>query len=175
MIDPFVLLLLQAFWFIAPAYAANAFPPIIKGKKPLDFGKNISKHRLLGDGKTFEGTIAGILFGMIIGSIQIYGQAYIPSEFGLIDMTVPLVFLLACGAISGDIVGAFIKRRFNIKRGNPAPLLDQLDFLVFAIIFANYMIDINLQIVLVLLILTPIIHWIANLIGYYGRVKKTPW
>lgn len=175
MIDPLLLLVLQAFWLIAPAYAANAFPPIVKGKKPLDLGKNINKHRILGNGKTIEGTAAGIIFGMIIGFIQIISQDYIPSDFGLIQMSVPLIFLLASGAIFGDIIGAFIKRRFNIKRGSPAPLLDQLDFLVFSIVFASTIIDVNLHIVLILLFATPIIHWIANLIGYYTKIKKTPW
>jgi len=45
------LTILQAFWFIAPAYAANAFPPLVRGKKPIDRGKKFFGNRLLGNGK----------------------------------------------------------------------------------------------------------------------------
>ena len=92
------LLILQAFWFIAPAYAANAFPPLARGKRPLDFGKNLSKNRILGDGKTVEGSIAGILFGMFIGSIQMLSQEFIDPYYGLTTMTIPLIFLLVVKA-----------------------------------------------------------------------------
>ena len=169
------LLFLQAFWFIAPAYAANAFPPLVKGKRPLDFSRKLRHNRILGNGKTLEGTTTGIVFGMFIGSIQILGQGSIPPELGLTEMTLPLIFLLSAGALFGDIIGAFIKRRFGIPRGSPAPLLDQLDFLAFALIFSSFIIAINMYHIIILIFLTPIIHWIANLIGYYTKVKKTPW
>ena len=172
-----VLLLIQALWFILPAYAANAFPPLLKGRRPLDFGKKIRKHRILGDGKTIEGTVGGILFGFFIGLIQIYVQGFIPAEWGLglIEMSLPLILLLSMGAVIGDILGAFTKRRFNIRRGEPAPLLDQLDFLVFAILFANFILSMRIEIIIVLLIITPPIHWVTNLVGYIASIKKTPW
>ena len=62
-------LLLKSVWFILPSYAANMFPPFMKGVRPLDFGKNIGRYRVLGDGKTIEGTLAGIAFGVFIGSL----------------------------------------------------------------------------------------------------------
>ncbi len=167
----------QAFWLIAPAYAANAFPPLIGGRHALDFGKNLGKNRILGDGKTFEGTFAGIAFGTFIGALQIIfqGSYEIPAEIGLVSMTIPLILLLSAGAILGDIVGAFIKRRLGIPRGALAPLLDQLDFLVVSLLFASLLVALTLELVLFLVIITPVVHWIANLIGYTIKVKKTPW
>jgi len=172
-----IILLAQSFWLIAPAYAANAFPPLVKGKKPLDFGKKIFGRRLLGDGKTIKGTFFGIIFGMIIGSLQIYGQNYVPAELGLnlIVMTPMLVFLLAAGAMAGDLAGSFIKRRVSMERGASFPLLDQLGFVVFALIFASFSVSISIEIVIVLLVLTIPIHLLANAIGYLARVKKNPW
>lgn len=172
-----VLLLIQALWFILPAYAANAFPPMLKGKRVLDFGKRLHKHRILGDGKTIEGTVGGILFGFFIGLIQIYVQGFIPAEWelNLIEMSLLLIFLLSIGAVIGDILGSFAKRRFSIKRGEPAPLLDQLDFLVFAILSANLILSIKTEIIIVLLIITPPLHWVTNLVGYFAKIKKTPW
>ena len=171
------LLLLQALWFILPAYAANAFPPLLNGKRPLDLGGKIHKQRILGDGKTIEGTVGGILFGFFIGLIQIYVQDFVPAEWGLglIEMSIPLILLLSTGAVIGDILGSFTKRRFNIKRGKPAPFIDQLDFLVFAILAAGFVLSIRIDIIIVLLIITPPIHLITNMIGYLAKVKKTPW
>ena len=170
-----LLQVLQAFWFIAPAYAANAFPPLVRGKHPLDFGKNLNKNRLFGDGKTLEGTIFGIAFGTFIGVMQMLIQPYIAKETGIIEMNLLLIILISSGAVVGDILGAFTKRRFGIKRGDPAPLLDQLDFVVFAVVFASMIIVVPANIVIILLFVTPPIHWIANLIGYSSGVKKTPW
>lgn len=169
------LLFLQAFWLIAPAYAANAFPPLVKGSHPVDLGKSLGNKRIFGDGKTIEGTIAGVLFGVLIGFVQILGQNTLPTELGLTKMDFPLVFLLSSGAILGDMLGSFIKRRLNIPRGYPAFPLDQLDFLVMALVFSSVAAHVSIYHAIILVSLTPLIHWIANLIGYYTKVKKTPW
>src|SRR3989338_2415348 len=132
-----LLFILQALWFIFPAYVANASPVVIRGRKPLDFGKNLGKHRILGDGKTFEGTIGGIAFGVLTGAVQIYLLQFIPN-LGLPEHTIPLIIALSTGAIIGDIIGAFIKRRLGVERGHPALLLDQLDFLLAALLFASF-------------------------------------
>jgi len=171
------LLLLQALWFILPAYAANAFPPLLNGERPLDFNRKISKKRVLGNGKTIEGTLGGIFFGFFIGLIQIYVQGFVPANWslGLTEMTIPIVLLLSIGAMKGDVLGSFIKRRFGVEQGNSVPFLDQLGFLVFAILFAGFVVSVRIELILVLLIITPPIHWVTNIAGYIAKVKKTPW
>src|SRR3989338_8830470 len=130
-----LLFILQALWFIFPAYVANASPVVIRGRKPLDFGKNLGKHRILGDGKTFEGTIGGIAFGTLTGTVQIYLLQFL--SIPLPEHTIPLIIALSTGAIIGDIIGAFVKRRLSVPRGHPALLLDHLDFLLTAMLFAS--------------------------------------
>ncbi len=173
--DYIILLLLQSFWFIAPAYAANAFPPLMRGKTPIDKGKMFRGTRLLGDGKTIEGLIGGIIFGVFIGSIEIFGQSYIPAEYSLASMTFPIVFMLSIGAMAGDLIGSFIKRRMKMKRGESAPFMDQLGFLLATLVFAAPFFILPATHMLVLVILTPIIHWLANVLGYCIKVKKHPW
>ena len=168
-------LIAQALWLIIPAYAANAFPPVVHGTHPLDFGKNLNRHRILGDGKTIEGTVAGISFGTFIGIIQIFMWQYLPQEIGLMKTNIALVVLLSIGAILGDIVGAFFKRRLSIERGKPAPVLDQLDFLVGALIFGSLVYTPPSLIILILIVITPILHLLTNRIGYILGIKKTPW
>ncbi len=170
-----LVLLAQAFWLIAPAYAANAFPPLLKGKMPIDCGKSLNGNRILGDGKTIEGTIGGIIFGVLVGSLQILGYNYIPKELGLGAMTLPLALLLSAGAISGDIIGSFLKRRLHIESGRPLFPVDQLDFLLFSLLLASLITSINVWVAVVLVIFTPLIHKIANIIGYFIGVKKNPW
>jgi CDP-2,3-bis-(O-geranylgeranyl)-sn-glycerol synthase len=169
------LLILQSFWFIAPAYAANAFPPLVHGKTPIDMGRSFLGKRILGDGKTIQGSIAGISFGLFIGAMQILGQGALPPELQLMEMTLPIVLLLSLGAIIGDIIGSFIKRRLNVERGAPVPLLDQLDFLIMALMLGALAVSLSWVTVIILVALTPPIHWIANNIGYLIKVKKQPW
>lgn len=165
----------QALWFIWPAYCANAFPPVVKGKRPVDFGKHFGKNRLLGDGKTIEGSIAGIIFGVVIGLVMMEIYKLIPAEYGVYPFTLQILFLLSFGAIFGDMAGSFVKRRLGLKRGDPATLLDQLGFLVFAIAFAGAMHLIDIYSFIILLVLTPPIHIAANAFGYVIRLKKNPW
>ncbi len=169
------LLILQALWLIFPAYVANASPVVIHGRKPLDFGKKLRKHRILGDGKTFEGTIGGIAFGTLVGALQMYTLDFLPKELLLPKHSIPLIIALSAGAIIGDIIGAFIKRRLGIPRGEPALLLDQLDFLIVALVFANFVIAISMQIIILLLIITPILHLSTNIFAYIMKIKNRPW
>ncbi len=168
------LLLLQSFWFIAPAYAANGFPPLMRGQIPIDGRRSFRGQRLLGDGKTWEGLVGGIVFGVFIGSLQIFGQDYLP-QLGLAQMTFPIVFLLTLGTMAGDIGGSFVKRRMRMKRGDKALFLDQLGFLLMAFLFVWPFYKVSLGIMIVLVLLTPIIHWFSNVLGYWIHVKRNPW
>lgn len=170
-----LLLILQSLWFIFPAYAANAAPILIKGTRPIDFGAHLGRYRLLGDGKTIEGAVGGTVIGALVGLLQMNIHNALPSESGLIKLTLPLIVLLSIGAILGDIMGAFIKRRLGIPRGYPAPLLDQLDFLAGALIATSAIIEINKTMAIVLLVSTPLIHLATNRISFWLKMKKVPW
>jgi CDP-2,3-bis-(O-geranylgeranyl)-sn-glycerol synthase len=164
-------LIFQALWFIFPAYAANAAPILIKGRRPIDFGLKLGKYRLLGDGKTIEGAVGGIVIGTVAGWLQMNHYA----TEGFVRFTLPLIFLLSAGAIIGDIAGAFIKRRLGIPRGYPAPLLDQLDFLAGALALSSLAVKLEAATVAALVILTPIIHLAANRISYLLKIKRVPY
>ena len=168
-------LILQSFWFVAPAYAANGFPPLMRGKIPIDRGKKFRDERLFGDGKTWEGLLGGIIFGVFVGSLQIYWQTYLPDKLGLMTMTFPIIFLLTLGTMAGDIGGSFVKRRMRMRRGERALFLDQLGFLLMAFLFTWPIYMPRLDMMVVLVLLTPIIHWLANVFGYWVKVKRNPW
>ena len=169
------LLLLQILWFLAPAYIANGAPVIIKGHTPIDRGKYLGKERILGDGKTIEGFIGGALSGILTGLILLFIQEWLPIS-PTFKHNIFTILLLSIGAVSGDVLGSFIKRRLKIKRGAPCPLLDQLDFLLFPLLVLMLTGKIfNLKIYLIMIILTIVLHVTTNYIAYKLKLKDVPW
>jgi CDP-2,3-bis-(O-geranylgeranyl)-sn-glycerol synthase len=154
-------LVISSFAIILPAYIANSVPLLIRGKHPVDFGKNfVDGKRLLGDGKTYEGLFGGLIIGTLTG---------VP--FGYTFFT----FLLAAGALLGDMAGAFIKRRMGIERGRPAPFLDQLDFVAGALLLLSPFYAITAEQVVFIVIVTPPIHLFTNFLAYKLKLKSNPW
>ncbi|HIQ50042.1 MAG TPA: CDP-2,3-bis-(O-geranylgeranyl)-sn-glycerol synthase [Nanoarchaeota archaeon] len=171
----------RTLYFVISPYAANAFPPLVKGKHPIDFGKNFfDGHRILGDGKTWEGLFGGLAFGTFCGTIAwlFYDELNsiaLTNNFSLPYISPFSAFILSLGALLGDLLGSFIKRRFGMQRGAPAPFLDQLDFLAGAFLLGSFVTEISLGIVIWAVPMTLIIHRISNIIGYLLKLKKEPW
>lgn len=93
------------------------------------------------------------------------------------------VFLAAYGAVLGDLLGSFLKRRFDIKSGAPFWIVDQLDFALVALIFVSipgfilpslFLIP-DIHIIIFLLIITPAVSIIANTVAYMIGLKDVPW
>ena len=167
--------LLTVFWYILPAYVANGAAVLSNGRTPLDQNlKFIDGRRLLGKGKTIRGFVYAVAAGTIVG----IALGYI--EGSLFPRAI-LAFTLSFGAMVGDSVGSFIKRRFDIKPGQAAPLLDQWDFVLFALLghwlflpwigipFPN-----NTEI-LAILVMTALLHVGTNMAAYKAGFKKVPW
>ncbi|MCX8197228.1 MAG: CDP-2,3-bis-(O-geranylgeranyl)-sn-glycerol synthase [Candidatus Micrarchaeota archaeon] len=166
--------------FILPAYFANSVPVLLGGGQPLDAKLKFSdKRRLLGDGKTIRGFFAGVLAAMTVSAAEWLFLS--GTGFDLYDSSLYLYvfagFLLGMGTMTGDLVGSFIKRRQGIAQGKPSFLLDQLSFLLFALIFAYPVSShlISLHSALLLFLLTYFVHTIANVIAHKLGLKKVPW
>ncbi len=175
------LLAFQSFWFILPAYFANSTPVLAGGGTPVDFNKRLpDREPIFGPGKTWRGFFAGIAAAVLIAGMQNYIQSHLDlPPYGLITMSLELGILLGAGALIGDMVKSFFKRRFKIKRGAEWPILDQLDFIVGALLFSQLSADaaiyLNWKIVAFLLIATPLIHRISNILAFKAHLKKVPW
>jgi CDP-2,3-bis-(O-geranylgeranyl)-sn-glycerol synthase len=165
--------------FILPAYIANAIPVIFGGGMPVDFKmKFIDGERIFGDGKTWRGLLAGLCFGSLTGLLesQLCSFAVIPNSLCL-DF-IPLGFVLSLGTMIGDLAGSFIKRRMRMKRGHPSLILDQLSFLVFALVFSLHYVPnglITLDAVAFLLVLTYLLHVLSNIVANRLGLKNVPW
>ncbi len=176
--------LVEAIWLIIPAYAVNGLIPLVglKGRKnhPIDGGRMFRGKPILGPGKTWEGLLFGCFIGILIASVEMLAFPYLPFDISPVALTIvpmyPLLgLMLGLGAVVGDMVGSFLKRRIGLPRGAIAPLLDQEDFLLGSLLFASFLITIKIDWVILLVIITPIIHLVASVIGFKMRVKKEPW
>lgn len=168
-------------YFLLPAYLSNSGGLIFGGGKPLDFGKSDSNGvRWIGDGVTWRGLAGGTILGTAVGAVQGYFGPEIMLRFGDV-ITTPIAvgvsngiligFLLAFGALIGDAAGSFLKRRLGIGRGKPAPILDQLDFLVVALLFASLVVSFDLRFIVIAVVLTLVIHLLANTGAYLLGIK----
>ena len=154
-------IILQAIIWIFPAYIANAVATIFGGGAPLDFGKKLSDgKRILGNGKTIRGTIAGIFVGALVG-------------YAIHDLT--LGFLLASGAILGDVAASFVKRRIGKKSGAPWWVVDQLDFVAGAFLLASFYQLPCLRVGILIVLITPLIHLGTNFTAFKLGIKKVWW
>jgi CDP-2,3-bis-(O-geranylgeranyl)-sn-glycerol synthase len=164
-----------------PAYIPNPIAALCGGGIPIDLGRNYSDgRRLFGDGKTYRGLLIGVLAGIAVGFFQIwlkstYGWDFLPSH------TLISVIALAIGALLGDMAKSFFKRRLGKGRGEQWPVADQYD-LVAGAFFLLLIVDpswlfmtITLPILIMILILTPILHRVVNIIGYLCHIKDVPW
>jgi len=75
----------------------------------------------------------------------------------------------------GDLTGAFIKRRIGIKPGGLLPIVDQIDFVVGAVVFSIPLALISWEVAAIVLLITPPIHLFTNFLAYKIKLKKNPW
>ena len=188
-------ILAASIWLMLPAYIANPMAAVFGGGTPMDLGKYFPDgRRILGNGKTIRGLVAGTACGIVIGLIQI-GLAPRLMASGVLDnwpmfyaalgayslCTLSIVFLMAFGALLGDSGESFIKRRLDLERGAMFPVADQLDFVlgawVLTYIFAAHWFNtyFSFWIIVTVLVATPLLHLAANIFGYLIKVKKEPW
>ncbi|MEM0015689.1 MAG: CDP-2,3-bis-(O-geranylgeranyl)-sn-glycerol synthase [Saccharolobus sp.] len=151
-----------------PAMVANGSGPFIKNGTPIDFKKNfIDGRRILGDGKTFEGLLIAVTFGTTVGVIL--------SRFFTYDWII-ISFLESLFAMLGDMMGAFIKRRFGIPRGGRVLGLDQLDFIFGSTLVLLFMhVSITWYQFLFICIFVFSLHQTTNYIAYLLKIKNVPW
>ena len=180
-IQTVLIMCVTTLYFILPAYFSNGSGLLFGGGTPVDFGKSDKNgNRWIGDGVTWRGLIAGTIVGTITGVIQGFLAPYIIQTFGQY-ITTPIIsnipegiligFLLGFGALLGDAIGSFIKRRLGIGRGKPAPILDQLDFIVVALILVSFVVKLSPLFVVIAIVLTLAFHLITNTGAYLLGLK----
>lgn len=171
-------LVLTSVYFILPAYFANMLP-VLFAKLKLPLGKPVSE-KLFGKNKTIRGLCAAFFGALMVLFVQKYLQEINQLEnFRLLDYRqINLVlwgFLFGMGAILGDLVESFFKRRMKIKPGRSWFPFDQLDFIIGSLVFTYPFYRLDWEVVLIIVFITPLLHFLANLLAYFFGLKKVWW
>jgi len=95
--------------------------------------------------------------------------------------------ILGFAALAGDAVKSYFKRRRGKQGGAPWVPFDQLDFVVFGLIAAfaaaplladGWVLAALLDdwvVLATIVVLTPLLHFLVNVIGYWLKLKDVPW
>lgn len=158
--------------FATPAFFANAIPVFVSGMGRIDRGRNfVDGKPILGAHKTIGGLFAGILGGGLAGLAV---SSFFPDVFQMASgFTWWLGFVMGFGAILGDAIGSFTKRRINLKSGAPFPIVDQVGFVVTAFLLVSIFVNFPLGWWGVVPA-TLLIHIVSNFIAY-GFGWKDVW
>jgi CDP-2,3-bis-(O-geranylgeranyl)-sn-glycerol synthase len=181
-------LVIKILYFGLPVIVANSLPTIFAKLKwlefldhPVDFKIHFSKQPLFGRTKTWRGFIVGIPGGILFIFLQRYLNRYFPvlNNYSLVNYESQLIllygFLLSFGALFGDLVKSFIKRRFRKSSGDKWWPWDIVDSTLGSLFFVSIFIKLGTQIILISIILGPIIHVLANAIGFKLKIKDVWW
>lgn len=159
--------------YLIPLYITNSTALLFGGKRPVDFNKKLLGMPLLGEGKTIEGTLSGLLFGLL--SVFLLG-CFLPEYAAWLYPNYFLFGMLLClGAVAGDFLGSFIKRRSGIPRGGRVFLLDQLDFVIGGIAFSYWLAAPRPVEASLIIAITLIAHVLSNYLAFKLKVKSVPW
>jgi CDP-2,3-bis-(O-geranylgeranyl)-sn-glycerol synthase len=171
-------MILSLFYFFLPAGLANMAPVFFAKlpflKTPIDFNKKLGGQPILGPNKTYRGLLAGILAATL--AVWIQKSIYSPSQdLALVDYSTiniwQLGFLLGFGALAGDAIKSFFKRRAGIKNGDRWVPFDQIDWILGAIIMTSGVAQLTFSEATIALVMFGLLHPAVNLIGYALKLK----
>jgi len=191
-VDPHLQLAAGVLWVLTPMFIANATATFPRGRgPPMDLGRNWrgDGRRVLGPSKTWSGFLFGSVFALPFALLQAYLIDIAPSDLRLVPSfgptlwaALPVALLLTFGAMTGDALGSFLKRRLDRPSGSRTLFLDQLPFVAvpigiglvafpatFGPVFGS------LEGIAWLLVYTLGFHAAFNWIGYWAGLKKVPW
>ncbi|HZY92965.1 MAG TPA: CDP-archaeol synthase [Thermoplasmata archaeon] len=192
MVDPHLLVPADVLWVLLPPYVASATATIPRGRGPsMDLGRTWpgDGRRVLGASKSWSGFLFGSFIAALVGFLEAWLILLAPPSLQIVPAygpsvlaAAPVVLLLSVGAMSGDAVGSFLKRRLDLASGTRVVLLDQLPMvavpiLVGALLFPWVFVPtfFTLEALLWLLLFTLVLHTLFNWIGFKAGLKKVPW
>lgn len=169
-------------YLFLPAGVANMAPVLlarIAGPgRPIDSGTTCHGKRLFGEHKTWQGLFGGTAAGLICFLLQrwLYALPFFRSMSVIDYERAPLVIglLMGAGALGGDLVKSFIKRRVGIDPGKPWFPFDQIDYIAGAILCTFLLIPLTAVETALILVTFVILHLIVSAAGFALRLKEQP-
>lgn len=177
------LLSLKCVYLLLPAYFANMAPVWFRNSfkwmaVPVDCGALFRGKPLFGSHKTVRGLITGIAFAVSAAFVQ-FLLSGIPvfKEVSLADYSQWLLLgiLMGSGALAGDLLKSFVKRRAGISPGKPFVPFDQVDFVAGALLFSSLVVDLTWSVVIVSFALSFVLHIATNHIAFWLGIRREKW
>lgn len=176
--DSLPAVVISSFWLFLPAGIANMVPVFFAKVPflgtPIDFNKKLFGSPIFGSHKTYRGFLVGVIFAVATVFLQklVYPT---PEGYTLVDYSEvnawQLGFLMGFGALGGDLVKSFFKRRLKIPSGWAWAPFDQIDWIIGAVLLSSIVIDFDKKYVLTAIILFGLLHPVVNLMGYFLKIK----
>jgi len=184
----FFFVILQALFLALPGAFANPMPIVFDKlgllkflDVPVDFRRKLWGEFIFGTHKTWRGIVAGIFGGLLAAFLQILLYKFFPQSHSIFLFSYNSWsvlwwgFLVGLGALLGDLVKSFFKRRLHVPSGAPFFPFDQLDLLVGGIALGSLFYIPPWQYILILFVLTPLFHFLSNVGFYFLGLKKVWW
>lgn len=178
---------LNCLYFFLPAYLCNMTPPLLNKAgflkflaKPIDFSRKFKGEPILGQNKTWRGVLLGIFIGILVAYLQsfLYKFSFFQRISVLNYTEINILFfgfLISGGAVFGDLLFSFFKRRLNKKPGQKWFPFDQIDYVIGSFLFLTLFFKINFSIWGTLLILTLFLHIIVTRLGFWFKLTDSKW
>ena len=162
--------LLQLVWFMAPAYCANMAAPFARywsgWNRPIN-------EAWFGSHKTVVGFVAGVLAALVATALLQWFDT--PFSLARHGHWAVLGLCFGVGAMGGDALKSFVKRRIGIPPGASWVPFDQLDFAIGALLMTAWSADLHTLDVLAILALTFAGHVAVNHLAFHIGIKDNPW
>lgn len=177
-------LIVQAIWLGLPGAMANLTPPIATRLfpafyYPLDFNKKIRGKRVLGYQKTFRGVMTGLIFAAITFALQIFYLNYHSDSFltsiqpSLTKLPISYGLYIGLGALGGDVIKSFFKRRQGRKPGSPWFPYDQTSWIFGILVMQNLFFSLNIRFIVMTIIMGLIFHFTVKILAYVVRANES--
>lgn len=167
---------LSVFLIFLPAFLANASPVIAKNIPGIRHFSRPINAQIFGKNKTIRGFLTGVMTGALSG-IALYFCRYIfinllPNYTTLYNLyssiwkALFIGWLLGTGAMLGDVVKSFIKRRLGKKPGVMFQPWDGIDYMIGAMTIIYPWYSVSLSGGIFLLIIWPLLSLAMNTLAY---------
>jgi len=149
---------------------ANRLPIIKKWETPVDFGRTWRGKRLLGNNKRWRGVICGTILGGL--------TAVVVSKLNANTVVTIAPFwagaILGFGALAGDAVESFFKRRVGVTPGNSWFPFDQTDYIVGGLIAIYPFVQLPGWVITTVFVVYFGLHLLVAYFGYLLGLKDKP-
>ena len=162
--------LLQLIYLMLPVYLANMAPPFVKywhgWNRPISAA-------LLGSHKT----IIGFSLGIAVAVIVTFVRFRIGWESSLLRTEQWLVAGIAAGfgAMAGDSVKSFFKRRLKISPGQQWIPFDQLDFILGGLLALHFLVYLTWTEIVLICAVSFVGDVLVNHVSFYLGIRDTQW